>query len=228
MYTMLPVASEAASEPLIRILTGIVQQRGTVTLVSAVGFIWFTTRLFGSLRSVLAEVFDIEQDRGIVEGKIFDVKITIVAMLLLVGYTVLTAYLAFATSRGIVVLSELGLRRDVMGGLEYWIGRLLGFASITVLFFALYKFLPNRRIRWKMAMMGALFGATMFEIARQLFTQIVGRLPVGSIYTGTIAAVIITVVWVYYGSLIFILGGELGQVYELRRMRRLQREAFED
>jgi membrane protein len=228
VYTMLPVASETASDPLIRILTGIVNQRGTVTLLSAIGFIWFTTRLFGSLRSVLAEVFDIEQDRGIVEGKIFDVKITIVAMLLLVGYTVLTAYLAFATTRGIVVLSELGLRSDVMGGVEYWIGRLLGFASITVLFFALYKFLPNRRIRWKMAMMGALFGATMFEIARQLFPQIVARLPVGSLYTGTIAAVIITVVWVYYGSLIFILGGELGQVYQLRRMRRLQREAFED
>jgi membrane protein len=228
VYTMLPVASEAASEPLIRILTGIVRQRGAVTLISAIGFIWFTTRLFGSLRSVLAEVFDIEQDRGIVEGKIFDIKITIVAMLLLVGYTVLTAYLAFATTRGIVVLSELGLRRDVMGGVEYWIGRLLGFVSITVLFFALYKFLPNRRIRWKMAMLGALFGATMFEIARQVFTQLVSRVPVGSVYTGTIAAVIITVVWIYYGSLIFILGGELGQVYELRRMRRLQREAFED
>jgi hypothetical protein len=28
--------------------------------------------------------------------------------------------------------------------------------------------------------------------------------------------------------LIFILGGEVAQVYELRRVRKLQREAFED
>jgi hypothetical protein len=28
--------------------------------------------------------------------------------------------------------------------------------------------------------------------------------------------------------MIFILGGEVGQVYELRRVRRLQRETFED
>ena len=228
MQTMMPVAAEAASEPIVRIVSGIVRQRGQVQLYSAIGFIWFSTRLFGSLRSVLAEVFDIEYERSIIGGKIFDIKITIVASLLLVGYTVLSAYLAFATTRGVVVLSELGLRREVMGGVEYWGGRLLGFLSITVLFFSLYKFLPLRRIRWKMAMLGALFGAFMFEIARQVFAITITSLSIGSIYTGTIAAAIIIVIWVYYGSLIFILGAELGQVYELRRMRQLQREAFWD
>jgi membrane protein len=36
----------------------------------------------------------------------------------------------------------------------------------------------------------------------------------------------VIVFWTYYAALIFILGGEVGQVYELRRMRRLQREVF--
>jgi len=39
---------------------------------------------------------------------------------------------------------------------------------------------------------------------------------------------VILVFWVYYAALIFILGGEVGRVYELRRVRRLQREALED
>ena len=43
-----------------------------------------------------------------------------------------------------------------------------------------------------------------------------------------IAALVIVVVWVYYAAMIFILGGEVAQVYELRRVRKLQREAFED
>ena len=30
----------------------------------------------------------------------------------------------------------------------------------------------------------------------------------------------VVVFWVYYAALIFILGGEVGQVYELRRVRR--------
>lgn len=226
--TMLPAATERASEPIMRIITGIIRQRGAVQLYAAIGFIWFSTRLFGSLRSVLGEVFDIEHERGIIAGKIFDVKITIVATVLLVGYMVLSAYLAFATTRGVLVLSELGLREDVMGGVEYSIGRVLAFLFITVLFFSLYKFLPNKRIRWEMALLAALFGAFMFEIAREVFAAITASVSLASIYTGTIAAAVLVVIWVYYASLIFILGGELGQVYELRRMRKLQREAFED
>ena len=47
-----------------------------------------------------------------------------------------------------------------------------------------------------------------------------------SLYSGTLTAIVIIVIWTYYAALIFILGGEVGQVYELRRTRRLQREVF--
>ena len=40
------------------------------------------------------------------------------------------------------------------------------------------------------------------------------------------AAIVIVVVWTYYVALIFAIGGEVGQVYELRRVRRLQREVL--
>ena len=45
-------------------------------------------------------------------------------------------------------------------------------------------------------------------------------------YTGALAAIVIVVVWVYYSAIVFILGGEVGQVFELRRTRRHQREVF--
>jgi membrane protein len=41
-----------------------------------------------------------------------------------------------------------------------------------------------------------------------------------------LTAIIVIVFWTYYGALIFLLGGEVGQVYELRRVRQLQREVF--
>ena len=37
---------------------------------------------------------------------------------------------------------------------------------------------------------------------------------------------VVLVIWVYYAALVFILGGEVGQVYELRRTRKRQREVF--
>ena len=222
------LAPEGPGSPVHTILSSVLAARTALGLYSAVGFIWFSTRLFGSLRSVLCEVFDIEQDRGIVDGKIFDVKITIMATMLVVAYTVLSAYLAIATTRGVAILGQAGLRDEVMGGLEYWMGRVLAFAVISLMFFALYKFLPNRRIRSTTAMLAAGLAGLLFEVAKNLFSLFVSRFNPGSLYTGTLAALVIIIVWVYYAALIFILGGEVAQVYELRRVRRLQRETFEE
>ena len=225
---LLPPHPEGPDSPVHRILGTVLKARGALGLYGAIGFIWFSTRLFGSLRSVLAEVFDIEQDRGIVAGKIFDIKVAVMATLLVVAYTTLSAYLAIATTRGIAVLAELGLREQTMGRVEYWFGRMLALAVIVVMFFALYKFLPNRRVRAKTALLAATFTGVLLEFAKNGFTLFVEKANPSSLYTGTLAAVVLVIVWVYYAALIFILGGEVAQVYELRRVRRLQREVFED
>ena len=224
----LPPHPASEPSPVGALLAPIMNSRQALGTVGIIGFIWFSTRLFGSLRSVLCQIFDIESDRGIIAGKIFDVQITIVSTLLLVLYTGLSAYLALATTRGLIVLGELGLRKDMMGGLEYNIGQAIAFCFITLMFFSLYKFLPNRHIRWQTAFIASLFTSFMLEVAKRVFGAYVQSFNPGSFYSGTVAAVVIVVVWVYYAAMLFILGGEVAQVYELRRVRRLQREAFED
>jgi membrane protein len=224
----LPPSADAGPSFAAQTITDIIKARGAVSLYAAIGFIWFSTRLFGSLRSVLAAIFDIEVDRGIVDGKIFDVKVTIVSSLLFVVYTALSAYLAIASTRGVAVLAALGLRHDVMGGLEYTIGRAVAFVFIAVFFFGLYKFLPYKKIRWQTALVACLFTGVMFEAARSAFAIYVRSFHPGSMYTGTVATLIILILWIYYAACVFILGGEIAQVYELRHMRRRQHEAFED
>jgi membrane protein len=218
----------SGSSPLANVLVQIIKSRKAIGLYSIVGFVWFSTRLFGSLRSVLCAIFDIDSDRGIIAGKIFDVQITVVSSLLLVAYTALNAYTALATTRGLVILGDIGVRKDVMGTLEYNLGQFVAFIFITLMFFSLYKYLPNRKIRWQTALIASLFTSILLEVAKRVFGIYVSRFNPGSLYTGTLAALIILVIWLYYAAMIFILGGEVAQVYELRRVRRLQREAFED
>ncbi|HET7584111.1 MAG TPA: YihY/virulence factor BrkB family protein [Gemmatimonadaceae bacterium] len=224
---LLPPNAQGEPSPLRGLVGGIIAQRGAIGLAALIGFIWLSTRLFGSLRTVLAEVFDIEHDRGIIEGKIFDIKITIIATLLFVAYTVLTTYLNVATTRGVAFLSALGLRDEIMGRLEYVIGTSIAALFVLLMFFALYKFLPNRRIRWRSALLASLFTTVFFELARFAFTSYLTSFNPGSLYTGTLYTLVIVVFWVYYSAFIFIIGGEVGQVYELRRVRRLQRETLE-
>jgi membrane protein len=223
---LLPAHEEDPNSAIHKFVRDLVQSRTGITIYSAIGFVWFSTRLFGSLRTVLADVFDIENERGIIEGKLFDIQITVLATLLFVASTTVTTYLSLATTRGISALVALGLRQDVMGSLEYWIGRLLAFGIIALMFFALYKYLPVRRVRAQTAWVAALFTSLAFEAARFAFSVYVRTFNPGSLYTGTLTALIVVVVWFYYAALIFILGGEVAQVYELRRVRKRQREVF--
>jgi membrane protein len=223
---LLPAHAESASSPIHKFVTDILRTRRSFTVYGSIGFIWFSTRLFGSLRTVLADVFDIENERSIIQGKLFDIEITIVATLLFVASTAVNTYVSVATSRGAAFLGRLGIRNEIMGGVEYWTGRALAFVFIALMFFALYKYLPVRRVRWRSAWIAALFTSVMFEAARWIFSAYVRTFNPGSLYTGTLTAIVVVVVWTYYAALIFILGGEVGQVYELRRMRRLQREVF--
>ena len=47
--------------------------------------------------------------------------------------------------------------------------------------------------------------------------MLVRRFDPSSLYTGTIAAIVAVVFWTYYGSLLFLIGGEVAQAAELRR-----------
>jgi membrane protein len=225
---MLPadVAADSGDSSIHKLLLGMVESRATLGIYGAIGFVWFSTRLFGSLRTVLADVFDIESERGIIAGKIFDIQITLIATLLFVAHTLVTTYIAAATTRGITALRSVGLRDDMMGDLESSIGRGIAFIILALMFFALYKYLPIRRVRTKTAWVASLFSCVMFELARMAFNRYVVAFNPASLYSGTLISVIIVVVWCYYAALIFILGGEVGQVYELRRMRKLQREVL--
>ena len=224
---LMPPHAETGDVQLHKLLDGVIKARGSVGLFGAIAFIWFSTRLFGTLRSVLGEVFDIEQGLDFIKGKLFDIKITIVSTVLFVAYAVLSTYMKIATSKALGALTDVGFRKSFRIRLEYWFGNILALLFITGMFFALYKFLPSRRIRWQPALVGALFTSVLFELAKQLFTTYIGSFNPSSLYAGTLAGIVIVVFWVYYAALIFILGGEVGQVYELRRTRRLQRETFE-
>lgn len=222
----LPQNAPSASMLLHDIVADVLKTRGAVGIYAAIGFAWFSTRLFGSMRSVLALIFD-GTDRGIVYGKLFDFAATIVSTLAVVSYVVISAYLDLATSQGVSLLLRAGLRESAMSTIGYFFGRLLANALVFGLFFALYRALPRRRPSVRVAAVGAATAALMFELARHLFALLVARFDPSSLYTGTIAAIVATVFWTYYSSLLFMIGAETAQAYDLRRGHLAERQRKE-
>ena len=225
---LVPAHEERPDSPYHMLLSQILSTNQKLPIWSSIGFVWFSTRLFGSLRTVLASVFDIENERSIIAGKIFDIEMTILSTVLITANTLISGYVLLATNSSVQVLEDLGIRHDVMGHAKAWGSRFAASVLLATMFFAIYKYLPVRRVRAKTAWVAAVFTTVMFEMAKFAFTAYVGSFNPGSLYSGSIAAIVVLVIWVYYAALVFILGGEVGQVYELRRTRKRQREVFLD
>lgn len=199
------------------VVKDIVRTRGTVGIFGAIAFVWFSTRFFGSLRTVFNRVFNVEKGHGIFIGKLYDIWYTVSATVLVVAWIGSAAYFTIARTHGLAFLTRIGAPEQVvMGPLLAFGTRLVTFSLLVAIFFTLYKALPYRRVRWQQALAGALTSGVLFELARWAFTWAVHRFNPATLYTGTLAAIVIVVFWVYYGALIVIIGGEVSQVREDR------------
>ncbi len=195
-----------------------VARAGTgVSAWSAIVFAWFSTRVFGALRAVMLKTFDVEKDRSIVAGKLVDIAAAFLCAIGVLLYGVLSAYLLAGTARGGALLRDLGLEEAVLGRVDYVIGRAIAVSLVGLICYGLYRWLPNRPIPPRTALVGAVTTTILFELARWAFAEFAKAFRPGSYYTGVLAAVVAATLWVYYAAAIFVVGAEVAQVYELRR-----------
>jgi membrane protein len=219
--TLLPRHTGAMEASVHKLINDVLQARGALGIWGAAGYFWFTARLFGALRSALSQVLDFGTQRGVVAGKLHDFQLTLASTFLITAYIALSAYVAIATSRGVQLFVNLGLRSDVMSGVEYAIGRLLAFILIVALTFLLFRLIPVRGIPSRAALVGAVTASILFELARVAYAAFTGYLSPGTIYTGVLYTIVSVVFWVYYAAIIFLIGGEVARVYEIRNANRV-------
>jgi membrane protein len=203
----------------------VVGQRTRFGILGILLLVWVSTRLIGSLRSALRLVFDIRENRGIIAGKIFDAKMVFVAGTLFVANTSITIALEAVQTYG---LEFLGLtdRGEVLA-LQAFAAQILAYTFIFLMFVLIYRYLPARRIPWRIAVVAATFTAVSFELLKSVFAWYVANVATVTTAYGTLATAILLVFWIYYSAVVFVLGGEVGQVYELHRTRRRQRELLD-
>jgi membrane protein len=219
--TLLPRHTGAMEASVHKLINDVLQARGALGIWGAAGYFWFTARLFGALRSALSQVLDFGTQRGVVAGKLHDFQLTLASTFLITAYIALSAYVAIATSRGVQLFVNLGLRSDVMSGVEYAIGRLLAFILIVALIFLLFRLIPIRGIPSRAAFVGAIAASVLFELARVAYAAFTDYLSPGTIYTGVLYTIVSVVFWVYYAAIIFLIGGEVARVYEIRNTNRV-------
>lgn len=217
-WRVLPVATPELQVEIRQQVRSIVEAAGQIGLVSAVLFAWFGTRLFGALRSALSEVFDIEETRSVLRGKVTDFQLVVVTTTLLAVNIGISAVLGDWGRR---LLEELGFE---LGVVQAGLALLTVFLTVFLAFLLIYRYVPARRLEWRTAGVAALFAAISFELLKYGFTWYVTNWADYTNVFFAFATVVVVVIGLYYGSVLFLLGGEVAKAYERRRLARKQHE----
>ncbi len=83
----------------------------------------------------------------------------------------------------------------------------VSFVILTTLFAALFKLLPDIKIRWKITYVGAALTTVLFLLGEFLISFYFGESEPASVY-GAAASVVIILLWVNYTCLILFFGAE--------------------
>jgi len=101
---------------------------------------------------------------------------------------------------------------DTMALLFYILNNVITLAAVTAVFTIIFKVLPDVIIRWKSAIIGALFTAVLFSLGKYLIGIYIEKGNPGSAF-GAASSIIVILLWIYYTSIILYFGAEFTQAY---------------
>lgn len=102
------------------------------------------------------------------------------------------------------------------------ISEVLAFAICVALFFALMRMSGGPKPRQSSLLTGAVVGATLFTIGRQLLAVYLSSAAVVSAY-GAAGSLVVLLIWIYFSSAVLLFGAASAQAVEEQRVAR---EAF--
>ena len=202
------------------LLTGEVQKLASssavgVSLFSIVSLLWSGRAFFDTLSSVLNSIWWQAKPRTWLQQQMVLWSTFLGAGVLWLLSTIVALGLAavHAWSDDNRVLD------GVHPGLWDFIGRTSSFLLTLLMFWTIYRFLPNASHgrRGRIALGSALFAAFAFEAARFLFARFLGSSPRYGLVYGSIAGVVLTLMWFYISSSIILLGAEITAAWEETR-----------
>ena len=128
--------------------------------------------------------------------------------------------LGFMMLVSLVIDAVLGVFKEfinqLLSGFTYYIMIILNYVItlgvVMVIFGLIFKFLPDVNIRWRDVSVGALVTAILFSIGKALFSLVLSQTDIASTYgaAGSLAAILF---WVFYSSIILLIGASFTQVY---------------
>ncbi len=179
---------------------------GVATLASIVLLIIGASATFTSLNTALDVVFDAESPQGI-KGFALLLRARLMSFALVLGLGfLLVVSLVLDTAIQIAARAVFGDSPVVI--VATILQSAVALAILTVALAALIKWLPDTRIHYRQAVVGAFIAAVLFTVGRYLFALYLSHAGTATAF-GAAGSLAVLMMWLYFSSVVFLLGAEV-------------------
>lgn len=185
-----------------------------IATIIGVGTIVFTsTTVITQLKSSLNIIWKVETKEGESIKQFLISRFTALVLVLIIAVVLISTLLIDATFE--IIGNRVNDITHFDLELIQYVNYLLFIASTVVLFSVIFKMLPDIKIAWIDAIIGAIATTLLFVLGRFLITYYLGMNNLATAY-GAAGTFVIILVWIYYNSMVVFLGAEFTHQYTIR------------
>jgi membrane protein len=195
----------------------VIEYRNLAGFIGGLGLLFASSGLFSSMRTILNRVMGIEVTEHFILSKLKDFALVILFILAFFVTTILIPLIELLR-RGANNFSALSFLQA--GIFAHFMFSVLSFLLVFILFLMMYFFVPKRKLSKRAIFLSSFCAAVLWEAAKELFGFYIYHFgSLGKIY-GTYALIVVVAFWIYYSSVVFIIGAEIGRLFYERRYQR--------
>lgn len=214
VITHLSAATQGALGPkeLKAIVAASVKHTGLLAIVGLLGALWGGSNVGGSLSTAFQAIFETRGRNFIVE-KLIDIGMIVV-------FTILMVVILVGTAAG-SLLNHLFAGIGLPVVVEYAVGTVISLAAAFLLFAAVYLVFPHIQpgLKFGNVWKGALLSAVLFQILSYVW-PIYSHFAHFGRYGTVFVPILILTAWIYFFSVITMLGAEVTAVGAIREAQR--------
>jgi membrane protein len=191
------------------------------TIIGVVALFIGATTVFGEIQDSINRIWRLKAKprKGLGFLKILFNRFLSFSMIITMGFILLVSLIVNGAMD--ILLDNLMARfPNLTVVLVYIVNLLTTFLISALIFAAIFKVLPDARIKWKHVRIGACVTAVLFMIGKFVISYYLGHNRMTSAY-GAAGSIIIVLLWVYYSSMILYFGAAFTHAYVIHRGSRI-------
>ncbi|MBN1755301.1 YihY/virulence factor BrkB family protein [bacterium] len=201
--TLLPPALVLDFQTLIH---SVISARGYIGGIGLFLLVWMAGLVFDVIEKSINHIWGVEKKRSFLRRR----GITYLVMTL-ISICLLLSILASSIARILTKMELNILNLNLLQNQFLWkfVFFIVPLTLIIIVFIFIYNIVPNRHVPFKMSLIGGIFAGVLWVIAKRVFDIYVVKVAMFSKVFGTISTLVAIMLWVYYSSIILLLGAEI-------------------